>query len=220
MQNRAHRIFPHQPRWWGPFLLPGFFSFFFPLIILSFSSPSPSLHSPLLLFSSSFFLFFLPLIITTQQIVPLAAWGQSFSYSIWLRGVTDPDTVAQVRGGTSLHISGVVSPSLTSHFLSLSLTFSHFLSLSLTDLSSQAVVEYTAEKEREALRLCLKHFCQHNYASLFTSLQQQCRVVCEMEGKGPPHKLIATVIAIFHPLFLTPLSRWRRRRWRSWLTCS
>lgn len=45
-------------------------------------------------------------------------------------------------------------------------------------------------REREAIRLCLKHFRQHNYTEAFESLEKRTRVTLEDPRLTKLHKLL------------------------------
>ncbi|KAG7169261.1 Muskelin-like [Homarus americanus] len=49
---------------------------------------------------------------------------------------------------------------------------------------------YTTYREREAIRLCLKHFRQHNYTEAFESLEKRTRVTLEDPRLTQLHKLL------------------------------
>ncbi|XP_037789855.1 muskelin-like isoform X1 [Penaeus monodon] len=49
---------------------------------------------------------------------------------------------------------------------------------------------YTTYREREAIRLCLKHFRQHNYTEAFESLEKRTRVTLEDPRLTKLHKLL------------------------------
>ncbi|CAG8451778.1 448_t:CDS:10 [Paraglomus occultum] len=74
------------------------------------------------------------------KIVPMAAWGANFNFSIWyieIRGVDDQDFV------------------------------------------QDAYDDYITYREKETIRLCLKHLRQRNYIDTFNSLQARTNILLE-----------------------------------------
>ncbi|RWS30108.1 muskelin-like protein [Leptotrombidium deliense] len=57
-------------------------------------------------------------------------------------------------------------------------------------LVKESLVWFNQYREREAIRLCLKHFRQHNYTEVFESLQKRTRVQLEDELLTRLHELI------------------------------
>lgn len=122
------------------------------------------------------------------------SWGPSFNFSIWyieLHGIEDPDVVqpclnwyskVSSRGspGKSIHPSGFV---LFVVFLRLLLIQTPPVFVCLRcDCPSQYSdnsVFSPQYREQEAIRLCLKHFRQHNYTEAFESLQKKTRIALE-----------------------------------------
>lgn len=61
-----------------------------------------------------------------------------------------------------------------------------------TDLVNSCLNWFNYYREREAVRLCLKHFRQHNYQEAFESLQKRTKVQLEDEILTQLHELLVT----------------------------
>lgn len=53
-----------------------------------------------------------------------------------------------------------------------------------------SVINSLQYREREAIRLCLKHFRQHNYTEAFESLEKRTRVTLEDPRLTRLHKML------------------------------
>lgn len=92
--------------------------------------------------------------------VPLQSWGNTFSYSIWY-----------------VQLIGEGSPSVVSDALAFYNAVSlHYFSWLLDVWLPVSFVQY---REREALRLCLKHLRQNNFTDAFEAVQKRSRVDLE-----------------------------------------
>ena len=71
--------------------------------------------------------------------------------------------------------------------LCLNFGFLIFVNLFLT-----VILQY---REREAIRLCLKHFRQHNYAEAFESLQKRTKINLEHPMLTELHQKLVTILS-------------------------
>ncbi len=147
--------------------------------------------------------------------VPIQSHGPSFNFSIWyveLSGTDDPDTVKhcmnwynQVSDSFLKSRGKEIWVQPDTHSKPPQISKLHLLSpTSLTKKKILHVLSFQY-REREAIRLCLKHFRQHNYTEAYESLQKKTKISLEHPLLTELHTHLVGIInyldSFFHLLF-------------------
>ena len=114
------------------------------------------------------------------KIVPLQSWGPSFNFSIWHVSLEGEDSTSIIEPSLAWHDQ--VNKTCPRNICNLSLWGP--INKTLSDLQYHEpcfyiICFFIQFREREAIRLCLKHFRQKNYNEVFASLQKKTKIQLE-----------------------------------------
>jgi hypothetical protein len=125
--------------------------------------------------------------------VPLQAYGANFNFSIWfvqLQGVADPPVVARARAlfeevcavrypAVSAFLKANRRPGRRYSRVQDERVAIHLSSRQQPGHLYTTVLKHLQHLEREAVRLCLKHFRQRNQLDVFEALQARTKMPLE-----------------------------------------